>query len=223
MRVTLQNLSDFDVNNVSEKIETYDDVLRISSLKTSLTDSGLPEEFKEVTNLNNISFGHFILLEKILELDINQEAKLRQISPYLIRPKDEKQLDNEDQEAEAAHVKRVEELDIGIIYGVFNRFLPLRKEYLFKTYNGVIYATYDPEDKDEDDEDDEQDTDKTISARQFHTKKFFWYSLIGTVCNDDIFKRADAVELMMYEVMPFLAEKRSLQIIENLEARDRRI
>lgn len=222
MKVTLKNLNDFDIKQVSAKVETYEDVLEIKTLKTSLTDSGLPEDFKEVSNINDISFGHFIIIEKILELDIDQEAKLRHVSPYLIRPSKEKQLDNEDQEVEQKHIEAVESLDIGIIYGVFNRYLPIRKEYLFKSYNGVIYATYDPDEQNDDDDEDD-DSDKTVTAREFHTKKFFWYSLIGSVCNDDIFKRADAVELKMYEVMPFLAEKRSLQIIENLEARDRRI
>ena len=41
--------------------------------------------------------------------------------------------------------------------------------------------------------------------------------MISDVANGDVFKFSDAVELRMNVVMPFLAERRSLQIVEYLE------
>ena len=94
-------------------------------------------------------------------------------------------------------------------------------EDLYKTYNGVIYGVLDESEDDEKEEG--TNVGSTQSAREFHSKKFFWNSMISLVANGDIFKFDQAVELMMYVVMPFFAEKRSLEIIENLENKQRRV
>jgi len=152
-----------------------------------------------------------------MELD----DKIEMISPIILRPLNEVKLDNENKEEEKKHQDAIYNIGIGSIYGAFNRFMELRKTYLYKTYNGVIYGTLD-EDKD-DDEEEGTNVGSTQSAREFHAKKFFWNSMISIVANGDIFKFDKAVDLMMYVVMPFFAEKRSLEIIENLEAKQNRI
>ena len=125
---------------------------------------------------------------------------------------------DEDAVKEGEHKDAVLDENIGNVYGAFNRFMDVRKTYLYKTYNGVIYETLDEE---EDDEEEKEGTNvgSSTSARAFHTKKFFWNSMIADVAGNDIFKFSEVVELMMYVVMPFLAEKRSLQIVEYLEAK----
>ena len=210
------NLNNFRDEIEPKKPETIEDVLANRVIKESLKDNGITN-FKEITNINNISFGHFILLEKILALDIENDEKVRSLAPIMLRPLNEEQLNNEDRVKEDEHKEFVLKEPIGNVYGAFDRFMDVRHKYLFKTYNGVIYGTLDEDDDDEENEEEGTHTDSSQSAREFHTKKFFWSSLINKVADGDIFKHNQVVDLMMFVVMPFLAEKRSLEIVEYLE------
>ena len=218
-KITLRNQKELDsLRDDSMKVNSIDELLLRKVLEDSLQDNGI-ENFKEITNLNNISFGHFILIEKILSVEnLSPDERVAMLSPIILRPLDELKIDNEDAVKEGEHKESVFDENIGNIYGAFNRFMEVRKIYLYKTYNGVIYETLDEE---EDDEEEKEGTNvgSSTSARAFHTKKFFWNSMISDVASNDIFKFSEAVELMMYVVMPFLAEKRSLQIVEYLEAK----
>ena len=218
-KITLRNQKELDsLRDDSMKVNSIDELLLRKVLEDSLQDNGI-ENFKEITNLNNISFGHFILIEKILSVEnLSPDERVAMLSPIILRPLDELKIDNEDAVKESEHKESVFDENIGNIYGAFNRFMEVRKIYLYKTYNGVIYETLDEE---EDDEEEKEGTNvgSSTSARAFHTKKFFWNSMISDVAGNDIFKFSEAVELMMYVVMPFLAEKRSLQIVEYLEAK----
>tara|TARA_R110000796_G_scaffold175882_2_gene292828 strand:+ start:1119 stop:1793 length:675 start_codon:yes stop_codon:yes gene_type:complete len=218
-RITLGNQKELDsLRNESKEVNSIDELLLRKVLEDSLQDNGV-ENFKEITNLNNISFGHFILIEKILAIEkLSPDERVAMISPIILRPLNELKIDNEDAVKESAHKDAVFDENIGNIYGAFNRFMEIRKTYLYKTYNGVIYETLDDEEEDEE-EKEGTSVGSSTSARAFHTKKFFWNSMISDVAGDDIFKFSEAVELMMYVVMPFLAEKRSLQIVEYLEAK----
>ena len=218
-KITLRNQKELEsLREDSLKVSSIDELLLRKVLEDSLHDNGI-ENFKEIKNLNNISFGHFILIEKILSVEnLSPDERVAMLSPIILRPLDELKIDNEDAVKENAHKESVFDENIGNIYGAFNRFMEVRKTYLYKTYNGVIYETLD---EDEDDEEEKEGTNvgSSTSARAFHTKKFFWNSMISDVAGNDIFKFSKAVELMMYVVMPFLAEKRSLQIVEYLEAK----
>ena len=218
-RITLGNQKELEsLRNESKEVNSIDELLLRKVLEDSLQDNGV-ENFKEITNLNNISFGHFILIEKILAIEkLSPDERVAMISPIILRPLNELKIDNEDAVKESAHKDAVFDENIGNIYGAFNRFMEIRKTYLYKTYNGVIYETLDDEEEDEE-EKEGTNVGSSTSARAFHTKKFFWNSMISDVAGDDIFKFSEAVELMMYVVMPFLAEKRSLQIVEYLEAK----
>tara|TARA_B110001452_G_scaffold97548_1_gene80692 strand:- start:2433 stop:3107 length:675 start_codon:yes stop_codon:yes gene_type:complete len=218
-KITLRNQKELEsLRDDSMKVNSIDELLLRKVLEDSLQDNGI-ENFKEITNLNNISFGHFILIEKILSVEnLSPDERVAMLSPVILRPLDELKIDNEDAVKEGEHKEAVFDENIGNIYGAFNRFMEVRKIYLYKTYNGVIYETLDEE---EDDEEEKEGTNvgSSTSARAFHTKKFFWNSMISDVAGNDIFKFSEAVELMMYVVMPFLAERRSLQIVEYLEAK----
>lgn len=222
MKITLKDIEEFDISVLDKVPSSLEEAYAQVEMKTSLVDTGVPEGLKEVTDYNKISLGHFIILEKLLSMQISGEAKIKLMMPYIVRPDDEKKLDNDDEDKEKKHKDSIYDINLGAAYGIFNRFMQKRHQYLFKDYNGVIYATQSDEDDDEaDDEDDGTSVDGGQSAREFHNQKFYWYNLVGTICNDDIFRRQDAIELMMYEVMPFLAEKRSLAIVEQLEAKSR--
>jgi|TARA_R110000787_G_scaffold49017_3_gene117657 hypothetical protein len=218
-KITLRNQKELEsLRDDSMKVNSIDELLLRKVLEDSLHDNGI-ENFKEITNLNNISFGHFILIEKILSVEnLSPDERVAMLSPIILRPLNELKIDNEDAVKEGEHKESVLDENIGNIYGAFNRFMEVRKIYLYKTYNGVIYETLD---EDEDDEEEKEGTNvgSSTSARAFHTKKFFWNSMISDVAGNDIFKFSEVVELMMYVVMPFLAEKRSLQIVEYLEAK----
>lgn len=218
--VTLKNNKDFErIKTDLPRPESIDDILDYRRLGESLKDNGI-ENFETIDDLNDISFGHFIILEKILALEIDDyEKKIEIIAPYILRPLGEAKLDNEDAEKENIHTDEVMNEPIGNVMGAFNRFLELRKTYLFKTYNGVIYGILDEDD--DDDEEEGTDVGTGQSAREFHTKKFFWNTMIDTVAGGDIFRYSDVVDLPMSTVMPYLAQKKSLQIVENLEHKAR--
>jgi len=219
-RITLRNQKELEsLRSSSKEVNSIDELLLRKVLEDSLQDNGI-DNFKEITNLNNISFGHFILIEKILAIEkLSPDERVAMLSPIILRPLDELKIDNEDAVKESEHKDAVLDENIGNVYGAFNRFMELRKTYLYKTYNGVIYETLDEDDDDEEEEKEGTNVGSSTSARAFHTKKFFWNSMISDVAGNDIFKFSEAVELMMYVVMPFLAEKRSLQIVEYLEAK----
>lgn len=218
-RITLRNQKKLEsLRTSSSEVNSIDELLLRKVLEDSLQDNGI-ENFKEITNLNNISFGHFILIEKILAIEkLSPDERVAMLSPVILRPLNELKIDNEDAVKENAHKEAVLDENIGNIYGAFNRFLEIRKIYLYKTYNGVIYETLDEEEEDEE-EKEGTNVGSSTSARAFHTKKFFWNTMISDVAGNDIFKFSEVVELMMYVVMPFLAERRSLQIVEYLEAK----
>jgi hypothetical protein len=217
-KITLTNEEMLDaLREGRDRPKSISDLLAERSLRESLLDNGITN-FKEITDINKISFGHFILIEKILGIEnIELREKVRILSPIILRPIGEEKLDNANLIAEEIHKAMIMEEPIGNIYGAFNRFMEIRKTYLYKTYNGVIYGALDEDEKDDEEKEEGISTNSGQSAREFHTKKFFWNSMISTVANGDIFKFGDAVELMMYVVMPFLAEKRSLGIVEYLE------
>ena len=218
-RITLRNQKELEsLRSESKEVNSINELLLRKALEDSLHDNGI-ENFKEITNLNNISFGHFILIEKILAVEkLSPDERVTMLSPVILRPLGELKIDNEDAVAEAKHKDAVLDENIGNIYGAFNRFMELRKTYLYKTYNGVIYETLD-EEEEEEEEKEGTNVGSSTSARAFHTKRFFWNTMISDVANGDIFKFNEVVELMMYVVMPFLAERRSLQIVEYLEAK----
>ena len=218
-RITLRNQKELEsLKNDSSRVNSIDELLLRKVLEESLQDNGI-DNFKEITNLNNISFGHFILIEKILSVEkLSPDERVAMISPIILRPLNELKIDNEDAIKEKEHKESVLDENIGNVYGAFNRFMEIRKTYLYKTYNGVIYETLD-EEEEEEKEKEGTNVGSSTSARAFHTKKFFWNTMISDVAGNDIFKFSEVVELMMYVVMPFLAEKRSLQIVEYLEAK----
>jgi hypothetical protein len=139
------------------------------------------------------------------------------IAPIMLRPLNEVQLSNDNKEEELKHKENVFNEPLGNIAGAFKRLLNIRATYLYKTYNGVIYATQDDDEDKEEDKEEGTNINSSMSARAFHSKKFFWQTMISDVANGNIFDFDKVVELMMYTVMPYLAEKRSLEIVEYLE------
>ena len=217
--INLKNYKQVDVNEILTNA-TEENIGEAEKLITCHENKVAPDEFKSIKDFNHISFGHFIMLEKIITAGLDEQIMLQQIMPLVLRPATEDLLDNEDLEKEKEHTKKILDLPIGVIMNEFLTYSKLRVKYVFNDYNGVIYATIDKDKKDEPEEDeDETSSNSGDTAREDYNKRFFWYNLIGTVANDDIFKRPTAINLPMYEVMPFLAEKRYKEIIERLERR----
>ena len=219
--INLMNYKQFDVNDRLEKSNDNEEIQGLTSLLGCYSSGELPSGLKSIDNMHNISFGHFVIIEKLITRNVEEQQMLQSLMPYLLRPSEEGFLDNEDLDAEAMHSQTVLNVNIGVIQEQFIKFNELRTKYLFKDYNGVIYATIEKEtdEKDEDDSDEETNVDSSDTARGDYNKRFFWYNLIGSVCDGDIFRRSDALNLPMYEVMPFFAEKRYKEIIERLERR----
>lgn len=221
MRVTINNYA-----TITEQYEGLTGLKKFKagrSISASMGNEKIPTSLKIISDMGSISFGHFIITEKILTHEkMEHPEKFKMILPYLLRPIKEEYLDNSDQKKEDAHVSNVLNIDIGVCNKVFEDYLALRDGYLYKTFNGVIYAPKEEEETEEDKEDEDINEGGGQSARAFHYKKFFWIDLIMLIANGDVFREQEVVELPMHRVMVHFAKKRSLEIVETLEAKARR-
>jgi len=224
MRVTLNNYDTIEEELMAlSKIELFK---AKRSIEASISNSKIPTSLKQITDIGKMSFGHFIVMEKIITSDqLSNKEMVKMLAPFVLRPKDEETLDNSDVKKEKIHVSNVLNLDIGVINKAHADYIDLRDKYLYSTYNGVIYAPKKTEEELKEEEEESKqniNVDGSQSARDFHNKKFFWTDLIMFLADGDIFKEQEVVELPMHRVMIHFARKRSLDIIESLEAKARR-
>lgn len=219
MKITLDNYKEAlsgDIHVPEDKLEAYSFKTRMVN---SIENNEVPNDLKEISNIDSISWGHFVTIETYLTLGLDEVQLLKTVVPYLLRPKSEDILDNEDEEKEARHVAYVNSLDIGIVLAIFDRYISLRKQYLFKRYNGVIYKAIDESRNQQDKEENEEPTHSANgvqSAEEMYSKKFFWHNLTMYIANGNLFDYQKALDMKMALVMVHLAEKKMKEIIEDL-------
>ena len=165
--------------------------------------SSLYERYNVFTDVLKMSLTQFILLEYAIKADFD-EAKIASIC---IRPKDEVEFDNTDQEREEEHLTKLYEEDASVIQMVTKSLMHNREYVLFTKFDGVIYNKVEPS---EDEDEDEPEATDTFNER------WFWYSIVRALAHEDLQKFDFVYSMKMSDVLVELAYRTQLnQRIEN--------
>jgi hypothetical protein len=165
--------------------------------------SSLYDRYNVFTDILKMSLTQFILLEYAIKADFD-EAKIASIC---IRPKDELEFDNTDQEREEEHLTKLYEEDASVMQMITKSLMHNREYVLFTKFDGVIYNKVEPS---EDEEDDEPEAPDTFNER------WFWYSIVRALANEDLQKFDFVYSMKMSDVLVELAYRTQLnQRIEN--------
>lgn len=165
--------------------------------------SSLYDRYNVFTDILKMSLTQFILLEYAIKADFD-EAKIASIC---IRPKDELEFDNTDQEREEEHLTNLYEEDASVMQMITKSLMHNREYVLFTKFDGVIYNKVEPS---EDEEDDEPEAPDTFNER------WFWYSIVRALANEDLQKFDFVYSMKMSDVLVELAYRTQLnQRIEN--------
>ena len=165
--------------------------------------SSLYQRYNVFTDILKMSLTQFILLEYAIKADFDESK----IASICIRPKDEVEFDNTDQEREEEHLTKLYEEDASVIQMVTKSLMHNREYVLFTKFDGVIYNKVEPS---EDEEDDEPEAPDTFNER------WFWYSIVRALANEDLQKFDFVYSMKMSDVLVELAYRTQLnQRIEN--------
>jgi len=165
--------------------------------------SSLYQRYNVFTDILKMSLTQFILLEYAIKADFD-EAKIASIC---VRPKDELEFDNTDQEREEEHLTKLYEEDASVMQMITKSLMHNREYVLFTKFDGVIYNKVELS---EDEEDDEPEAPDTFNER------WFWYSIVRALANEDLQKFDFVYSMKMSDVLVELAYRTQLnQRIEN--------
>jgi hypothetical protein len=169
--------------------------------------SSLYERYNVFTDILKMSLTQFILLEYAIKADFD-EAKIASIC---IRPKDETEFDNTDQEREEEHLSSIYDEDSAAVTYVIKSIMHNRDYVLFTKFDGVIYSRIEPVEGEEDDEED--------SAPDPFNERWFWYSIVRALANEDLQKFDFVYSMKMSDVLVELAYR--TQLNQRIEAERR--
>lgn len=212
--------------------EEYDDSLEMFSVKERLeiiiakeTIYPLPkmpdqervramaEKYNLYTNILHMSLGQFIMLESQLKSENKRDEV---VAALVIRPKDEKDYDNEDALREEKILEQLLEEDVRDIYSVVGSMMLNREFMLFNKFSGVLYNRY--EEPEEEGEEEEGEKKQLIGEDEFKAQ-WFWYSIVRQLAQDDIRRFNDIYDLKMSVVMVELSFLSQKSILENARMR----
>jgi hypothetical protein len=167
--------------------------------------SYLHDRYNVFTDILKMSLTQFILLEYAIKANFD-EARVASIC---IRPKDEIEFDNTDQQKEEEHISNLYEEDAATIQFVIKSLMHNREYNLLTKFEGVIYNKIEESEEDEEQDDEPQEVD-TFNER------WFWYSIVRTLANEDLQKFDFVYSMKMSDVLIELAYRTQLnQRIEN--------
>lgn len=169
--------------------------------------SSLYERYNVFTDILKMSLTQFILLEYAIKADFD-EAKIASIC---IRPKDETEFDNTDQEREEEHLSSIYDEDSAAVTYVIKSIMHNRDYVLFTKFDGVIYSRIEPVEGEEEDEED--------SAPDPFNERWFWYSIVRALANEDLQKFDFVYSMKMSDVLVELAYR--TQLNQRIEAERR--
>jgi len=202
-----------DIFKEANELPKIERAKALARFEKSFEEAELPDGLKGIESIDNISFGHFKVLEKILSADIDKNKKNRLIAKYVIRPEKEKLLDNSDKANENFHEKKIDELPVGVVLKAVNDFLEVRDTYLNKRFRGVIYEAPRDNDDEDDEEIDDKDLKRSVIMRRNHEKQFFWHKLTKIVMNGFNVDYETAENIFMSNAIYEIAEQRSEDMI----------
>jgi hypothetical protein len=168
--------------------------------------SSIASRYNVYTDVLNMSLTQFILLEYAIKADFNESL----IAKTVIRPKDEPEFDNTDQEKEEALISSIYEEDAIAVSYIIKSMMNSREYVLFTKFEGVIYNRYEIEEGEEEEEPEEPDT---------FTERWFWYSIVRALANEDLQKFQYVYDMRMSDVLVELAYR--VQLSKRIEAERR--
>ena len=203
-------------SSVKERVEVIKAKEEIYPLPKSPDPNRVREMAKRYnlyTNILHMKLGQFIMLESQLR---SSNSRDEVIAALVIRPKDEKEYDNENPQKEEALTKQLLEEHVLDIHSVITTMLLNRDFVLFTKFSGVIYNRVEP--NEEEVEEEEEKNNGQIGEEEF-SSQWFWYRIVRELAQGDIRRFNDIYDLKMSVVMvelSFLAQK---AILENARQR----
>jgi hypothetical protein len=154
-----------------------------------------------------MSLTQFILLEYAIKADFDETA----IAGIIIRPNDEAEFDNTDQEKEEELMSSIYEEDAMAVTHIIKSMMQNRDYVLFTKFDGVLYNRYEPsEDEEEEEEPEAPDT---------FNERWFWYAIVRALANEDLQKFDFVYSMKMSDVLVELAYR--TQLNQRIEAERR--
>ena len=199
----LNDISALEKLDVIRAADTFED----SRFKT-IDASSIAERYNVYTDITKMSLTQFILLEYAIKADFDEAS----VASIVIRPKEEKEFDNTDQDVEEKLVSEIFEEDALAVSHIISSMMKNREYVLFTKFEGVIY------DKIELDEDEDGDEDETDEPDTF-TERWFWYSIVRSLANEDLTKFQFVYDMKMSDVLVEMAYR--VQLAKRQEAERR--
>jgi hypothetical protein len=169
--------------------------------------SSIASRYNVYTDILNMSLTQFILLEYAIKGDFNESL----IAKTIIRPKDETEFDNTDQEKEEMLISSIYEEDAIAVSYIIKSMMNSRDYVLFTKFEGVIYNRYELEEGEEEEGEPEEPDP--------FTERWFWYSIVRTLANEDLQKFQYVYDMKMSDVLVELAYR--VQLSKRIEAERR--
>jgi hypothetical protein len=158
------------------------------------------------TDILKMSLTQFILLEHTIKNGFDESS----IAALIIRPKDEPEFDNTDQEKEEKLMDSIYEEDAVAVSHIIKSMMQNRDYVLFTKFEGVIYNRIEPIEGEEEEEPDEPDT---------FNERWFWYSIVRALANEDLTKFQFVYDMKMSDVLVEMAYR--VQLAKRIEAERR--
>ena len=204
----LETLSSLDL---SQRIN----VMRHMSEVYPLTeDTRAKPEYKNDFNIyekiTDLHLGQFIMLEQLITSNEKYENRVDndlEIAKLIIRPKHQKEFDNEDLESEKQNTEDILNSDVRNVYGCINKFMKDREYVLFKQFSGVFYNIKDYSEEEEEEK-------KELVGEDLFYNQWYWYNIVRTLAQEDIRRYEEIYMMKMNIILPemsFLAQKSKIE------------
>jgi hypothetical protein len=201
--------------SIEQRISLIRDAENIYPLTSDLRPSPeFLEEFMFYDNVVDLHLGQFIMLEQVITSNEKYKHKVDndlEIAKLILRPKHQKEFDNEDKDAEYKNLEKILNSNVTDIYGCINKFMENREYVLFKQFSGVFYSIKDYE------EEDEKEKEELVGEDLFHNQ-WYWYNIVRTLAQEDIRRYEEIYMLKMNVVLPemsFLAQRSKIENMRN--------
>jgi hypothetical protein len=193
--------------SIIERLEVMDaaDTLNEGSFR-AVDASSMADRYNVYTDILKMSLTQFILLEHTIKAGFDESS----IAGLIIRPKEEPEFDNTDQEKEESLMSAIYEEDAMAVSHIIKSMMQNRDYVLFTKFEGVIYNKIEISEDEEDEEPEEPDT---------FNERWFWYSIVRALANEDLTKFQFVYDMKMSDVLVELAYR--TQLNQRIEAERR--
>jgi len=167
----------------------------------------------------DIHLGQFIMLEQIITgkenfaYDVDNDIE---IAKLVIRPKQHKEFDNEDQSLEKENTDNILKSSVLDVYSSIYGYMKDREYVLFEQFSGVFYNV-----KDYDEE--EQEEKRELIGEDLFNNQWYWYNIVRTLAQEDIRRYNEIYMLKMSTVLPEMSYLAQRNKIEQTKARQQRM